>query len=125
LDLPVTVRYPNGTSLTNIVGSVTANYKNATGDIITLPLAYNQTNATWHMFFSTPEEGNVTFSFGANDRFGNSGLATDAFILKINPSSRVASLRLIIAGVIGALIPIGLLVWAIATISTRRRKHRP
>ncbi len=125
LDLPVAVRYPNGTLLTNIVGNVTANYKNATGDnIITLPLAYNQTNATWHMFFSTPEEGNITFSFAANDRFGNSGMATDAFNLKINSSSRVESLRLIIAGVIGALIPIGLLIWAIVTISTRRRKHR-
>jgi selenocysteine lyase/cysteine desulfurase len=126
LDLPVTVRYPNGTSLTNFFGNVTANYRNATGDnILTLPLAYNQTNSTWHMFFSTPEEGNVTFSFDASDRFGNSGLATDAFILKINQSSRLVSLRLIIAGVIGALIPIGLLIWAIATISKRRRKYRP
>ena len=55
LDLPVTVRYPNGTSLTNIFGNVTADYKNATGDIITLPLAYNQTNATWHMFSRHPK----------------------------------------------------------------------
>jgi len=130
LDLPITVTYPNGTRLPNsfgnvTYGNVTASYQNSTGYIFTLPLAYNATNGTWHMYFSTPEEGNFTFSFSGVDRFGNAGQATDAFNLEIIPSSRMQSQRLIIAGVVGALIPVGLLTWAIATISTRRRKHKP
>ncbi len=125
LDLPVIVKYPNGTSLTNSFGNVTADYTNSTGGIITLPLAYNETNSSWHMFFSTPEQGNFTFSFNANDRWGNTGLGAHAYNLKIIPSQRVQTQRLIISGIIGALIPIALLIWAIATISTRRRKHRP
>ena len=125
LDLPVAVRYPNGTSLTNNFGNVNGAYTNSTGSVITLPLAYNQTDFNWHMYFSTPEEGNLTFSFSAVDHFGNAGLATNAYNLKVIPSQRVQTQRLIIAGVIGALIPVALLIWAIATISTRRRKHRP
>lgn len=125
LDLNVTVRYPNGTTLTNIFGNVTGSYVNSTGSVFTLPLAYNETNATWHMYFSVPEEGNFTFSFNAVDRYGNAGTANDAYNLKIIPSQRVQTLKLIIAGIVGALIPIALLIWAVATISTRRRKHRP
>jgi len=130
LDLPVTVTYPNGTRLPNsfgnmTYGNVTASYPNSTGYIFTLPLAYNATNGTWHMYFNTPEEGNFTFSFTAVDRFGNTGMAADAYMLKVNPSSNILSQRLIIAGVIGALVPVAVLIWAIAAISTRRRKHRP
>ncbi len=125
LDLNVTVRYPNGTTLTNGFGNVTGSYANSTGSVFTLPLAYNDTGRAWHMYFSVPEEGNLTFSFSANDRFGNHGIATDAYNLKVIQSPRVQTQRLIIAGIIGALIPIALLIWAVATISTRRRKHRP
>ena len=125
LDLNVTVRYPNGTTLTNIFGNVTGSYVNSTGSVFTLPLAYNETDATWHMYFQVPEEGNFTFSFTAVDHYGNAGTAMDAYNLKIIPSQRVQTQRLVIAGIIGALIPIALLIWAIATISTRRRKHRP
>jgi len=125
LDLPVIVTYPNGTSLTNSFGNVTGSYRNATGAVFTLPLAYNDTNGPWHMFFPAPEQGNVTFSFNANDRFGNMGMAADAYNLKVSPPPGPITQRLIIAGIIGALIPIGLLIWAVATISTRKRKHRP
>jgi hypothetical protein len=125
LDLNITIRYPNGTTLTNMFGNVTGSYTNSTGSLLTLPLAYNETDTDWHMYIQVPEEGNLTFSFSAVDRFGNAGLATNAFNLKITPSQRVATQRLIIAGVIGALVPVALLIWAIATISTRRRKHRP
>jgi hypothetical protein len=125
LDLPVRVTYPNGTSLTNNFGNVTASYKNATGTLFTIPLAYNETNATWQMFFPVPEQGNITFSFNATDRFGNAGTAADAYKLKIIPAPAALSERLLIAAVVGVLIPIGLLAWAVATISTRRRKHRP
>ncbi len=125
LDLPVIVKYPNGTSLTNSFGNVTGDYMNSTGGVITLPLTYNVTDSSWKMFFSTPEQGNFTFSFSALDRYGNAGRAADAYNLKIVPSQRVQTQRLIIAGILGALVPIALLIWAIATISTRRRKHRP
>jgi hypothetical protein len=125
VDLPVLVKYPNGTSLTNGFGNVTGSYSNSTGFVFTSPLAYNETNGTWHMYFSAPEQNNATISFNATDRFGNSAVAMDAFNLKIASVPRVVTRNLIIAGIIGTLIPIGLLVWAFATISARRRKHRP
>ncbi len=130
LDLPVIVTYPNGTGLRSTfgnvsLGNVTGSYQNSTGYTFFLPLAYNATNSTWHMYFQTPEQGNFTFSFNAVDRYGNAGQAMDAYALKVIPSSRVISQQLIIAGIVGALIPIGILIWAIVTISTRRRKHKP
>jgi hypothetical protein len=125
LDLPVLVRYPNGSSLTNSFGNVTGSYENTSRYVFTVPLAYNATNDTWDMIFFVPQQANATLSFNATDRFGNSAIAMDAYNLKIAPVPRVVTQNLIIAAVIGALIPIGLLVWAIATISTRKRKHRP
>lgn len=125
LDLNMTVRYPNGTTLTNRFGNVTGFYTNSTGSILKLALAYNDTARNWHMYFNVPEQGNFTFSFSGVDRWGNMGVASNAYNLKIVPSQRVQTQRLIISGIIGALIPIALLIWAIATISTRRRKHRP
>lgn len=125
LDLNVTVKYPNGTSLTNNFGNATAYYLNATGFLLTQPLVYNETDNSWNLLFSTPEQGNFTFSFSAVDRYGNAGVAEKAYNLKIIPSPRVQTQRLIIAGIIGVLIPVALLIWAIATISTRRRKHKP
>jgi len=125
LDLPVLVRYPNDSSLTDNFGNVTGSYENTTGYVFTFPLAYNSTNGTWHMFFFVPEQANATLSFNATDRFGNSAIARDAYNLKIAPVPKVITQNLIIAAVIGAVIPIGLLIWAIATISTRKRKHRP
>ena len=88
LDLPVLVRYPNGTSLTNGFGNVTGSYSNTTGYVFILPLAYNDTNGTWHMFFSVPEQNNATLSFNATDRFGNTAVAMDAYNLKIAPVRR-------------------------------------
>jgi hypothetical protein len=125
LDLPVLVRYPNGSSLTDSFGNVTGSYENTTGFVFTQPLAYNATNGTWHMFFFVPAQANATLSFNATDHFGNSAMAMDVYNLKIAPVQRVVTQNLIIAAVIGALIPIALLVWAMATISTRKRKHRP
>jgi hypothetical protein len=124
LDLPVLVTYPNGSSLTNSFGNVTGSYENSTRYVFTLPLAYNSTNGTWHMFFFVPQQANATLSFNATDRFGNSAMVKDAYNLKI-ASIPIRIQNLIIAAVIGALIPIGLLIWAMATISTRKRKHRP
>jgi hypothetical protein len=77
------------------------------------------------MLYSAPEEGNLAFSFNATDRYGNFGLATDAYNLKVIPSSRLVTQRLIFAAVIGTLIPAAFLVWAIVTVTSRRRKHKP
>jgi hypothetical protein len=124
LDLPVLIRYPNGSSLTNVVGNATGSYQNSTRYVFTFPLAYNATNGTWHMIFFVPKQANATLSFAATDQFGNSAVAMDVYNLKIL-GAPIAIQNLIIAAVVGALIPIGLLAWAFATISTRRRKHRP
>jgi hypothetical protein len=124
LDLPVLVRYPNGSALVNGVGNVTGSYENTTGYVFTYPLVYNATNSTWHMYFFVPVQSNATLSFSAVDRFGNFVVATDAYNLKI-ATARGAIQNLIIAAVVGSIIPIALVAWAFATISTRRRKHRP
>ena len=124
LDLPVLVTYPNGSLLTNTFGNVSGSYENSTRYIFTLPLAYNSTNGTWHMILFVPQQANATLSFYATDHFGNSAMAIDAYNLKI-ASVPIRIQNLIIAAVIGALIPVALLIWAIATISTRKRQHKP
>ncbi len=125
VDLPVLVAYPNGTVLNNFFGHVNAIYTNSTRTLVNLPLAYNMTDGRWHMYFTPTEEHDLNFTISAADSFGNAGVAPDAYRLKVNPTAHNLSQRLILAGVVGALVPIGLLLWAIATISTRRRKHRP
>ena len=129
VDLPVIVTYPNGTSLPDRFGNVsfanvTATYQNSTGATFTLPLAYNDTSGIWHMYV-TPPQGTFTFSFSAVDRFGNTGTAANAYKLTANSAANIMTQRLIIAGVLGTLIPLAVLIWAIVTISTRRRKHKP
>jgi hypothetical protein len=126
LDLPVHVSYPNGTSLNSIAGTVNATFTNSTsGGLVTVPLVYNATEGWWHLFFYTPQQGNFTFSFNAIDIYVNSGLATNAYSLKVVVPQTVITRKLIIAAVAGAIIPIALLAWAITAISTRRRKHKP
>jgi hypothetical protein len=129
VDLPVIVTYPNGSSLPDRFGNVsfanvTASYQNSTGATFTLPLAYNDTSGIWHMYMA-PQPGTFTFSFSAVDRFGNTGTATNVYKLTVKSAADILMQRLMIAGVLGTLIPLGVLIWAVATISTRRRKHKP
>jgi hypothetical protein len=124
-ELALYVTYPNGTLLNNRVGSVNATYPFNSTSTKLLPLAFNQTDGRWNMFFSTPEEGNFTFTFTASDHYGNAGIAVNAYNLKVTASRRLVTQRLVFAGIIGALIPAGLLTWAIVTVSKKRRKHRP
>jgi hypothetical protein len=63
----------------------------------------------------------IKFSFNANDQFGNTGSVSQAFELDVGAGVQT----LILATIIGAIVPIGLIGWAIATVSTRRRKHKP
>lgn len=120
------VIYPNGSALTPTVGGVvTASLTNSSG-VFTLPMVFNATDRSWLLVFTAPDPGlrfgiTLTFSFSADDQFGNAGSASKAFELDVGAGTQT----LILATIIGALPPIILISWAIATVSTRRRKHKP
>ena len=126
VDVPVHVTYPNGSALTPRVGGVvTASMTNSTG-AFTFPMVYNSTDQSWHLYFNAPNLGfsfgaTVTFSFDAADQFGNSGSTLKAYELDVGAGTQT----LILATILGGIVPIALLAWAIATITTRRRKHKP
>jgi hypothetical protein len=126
VDVPVYVTYPNGSALTPRVGAVvTAEITNSTGTF-TFPMYYNSTDQSWHLYFSTPDLGfrfgaTITFSFSAEDIFGNAGRALNAYELDVGAGTQA----LILATILGGIVPIGLVGWAIATITARRRKHKP
>jgi hypothetical protein len=124
-ELALYVKYPNGTLLNNRVGSVNATYPLNSTLTKLLPLAFNRTDGKWDMLLSTPEGADFTFSFAARDSYGNSGQAANAYSLNVTPSQRLITQRLLLAGIIGILAPVGLLAWAIITVSNKRRKHRP
>ncbi len=124
--IDTSVIYPNGSALTpSVGGGVAASLTNSSGTF-TYPMVFNATDQTWFLYFPVPDPGfkfglTITFSFNAADQFGNAGSAAKAF--KLDVGAGVQSL--ILATIIGAIIPIGLIGWAIATISGRRRKHKP
>jgi len=125
VDISISVLYPNGSSLTTRGGRVLASFTNSSGTYI-LQMIFNAGDDTWHEYFTAPDPGlsfgkTIPFSFSATDQFGNSGAAANAYELDVGAG--IGSL--ILASVIGALVPIALLSWAIVTISKRRRKHKP
>ena len=126
LNVLVLVKYPNGSLLApRVKGVVTASFTNSTGTF-TLPLIFNATDETWHIFFLVPDPGlrlglTIPFSLTADDKFGNSGFASDVFKLDVGAGTQA----LMLASVIGAIPPIAILGWAIATVSARRRKYKP
>lgn len=126
LNVLVLVKYPNGSLLApRVKGAVTASFTNSTGTF-TLPLIFNATDRTWHIFFTVPDPGlrlglTIGFSLDAHDAFGNTGFASNAFELDVGAGTQT----LIVASVIGAIPPIVLLGWAFATVSARRRKYKP
>ena len=126
INVVVNVVYPNGSALSPGVGGVvTASYTNSTGTF-TVPLAFNSTGRTWLLTFPVPDPGlrfglTLRFSFSADDRFGNTGLVSQAFELDIGAGTET----LILATIVGAIPPIALIGWAMATVSARRRKHKP
>ena len=126
INVVVNVRYPNGSALSPGVGGVViASYANSSGTF-TVPLAFNATDRTWLLTFAVPDPGlsfglRLTFSFTADDQFGNSGAVLKAFELDVGAGTD----SLILATVVGAIPPIFLIGWAIATVSARRRKHKP
>jgi hypothetical protein len=126
VEIPVHVTYPNGSALIPRVGGVvTASITNSTGTF-TFPMNYNSSDQSWHLFYYTPDLGlsfgaTIDFSFSAQDQFGNTGSASKAYELEIGAGTQT----LILATILGGIVPIALLAWAIATITTRRRKHKP
>ena len=126
LNVVVNVMYPNGSALVPSVGGVvTASFMNSTGTY-TVPLDFNATSGTWSLTYEVPDPGlrfglTMRFSFSAIDQFGNTGSVSQAFELDISAGTET----LILATIIGAIVPIGLIGWAFATVSARRRKHKP
>ncbi|HXZ90051.1 MAG TPA: hypothetical protein VEG61_03215 [Candidatus Dormibacteraeota bacterium] len=121
----VNVIYPNGSALIPSVGHVVAEFTNSSGTF-TLPLDFNATDRTWLFNVTAPDPGfrfglTLTFSFIADDQFGNTGAVLKAFELDITAGTET----LILATILGSLPPIGLIGWAITTVTARRRKHKP
>ena len=110
----------------NTYGGVVFAFLTNSSGTYNFPMTFNTSNDTWHEYFTTPDLGlsfgkAIHFSFSATDKFGNSGIASNAYELDVGAGSGA----LVLATVIGGLVPIGLLGWAIATISKRRRTHKP
>lgn len=126
LNVLVVVKYPNGSLLApRVKGVVSAVFTNSTGTF-TLPLIFNATDETWHIFFLVPDPGlrfglTIPFSLTADDKFGNTGFASDVFKVDVGAGTQA----LMLASVIGAIPPIAIVGWAIATVSARRRKYKP
>jgi hypothetical protein len=126
-DVAMSVTYPNGTALSDKVGVVSAYYTNSTGGLSQEIMQYNATDSSWHIFFTAPDQRfklfttTIIFSFEAKDIFGNYGYASNDYSMTVT----TPPILLIISAIIGLLIPIGLLTWAMVTVSQRRRKHKP
>jgi hypothetical protein len=126
INVLVQVTYPNGTALTpRVKGVVTGSFSNSSGTF-TVPLFFNATDQAWHMLFLVPDPGlrfglSMSFSFTADDPFGNTGSAAQAFELDVGAGTQT----LMLASIIGAIPPIIIVGWAIATVTARRRKYKP
>lgn len=124
--IDASIIYPNGSALTPEVGGVVAASLTNSSGTFTYPMVFNATDNTWLLYFPVPDPGfkfglTLTFSFSANDQFGNAGSAAKAFELDVGAGVQ----SLILATIIGAILPIGLIGWAIAAVSGKRRKHKP
>jgi hypothetical protein len=126
VNIGVFVRYPNGSALVPSVGGhVTASITNSSGTFA-LPMVFNASDRSWRLMYTTPSLGlsfgvTVTFSFNALDRFGNTGTAPNAYDLAVG----AAIGALIMAAILGGIVPIALSIWAILTVTAKRRKHKP
>ena len=126
-DIVVSVTYPNGSALGDNVGTVSATYNNSTGGVSTMVLQYNATDTKWHVFFYTPDQRfklysiTLVFEFEAHDIFGNYGSQNDALEMTVTTPINL----LILAAIVGVIVPASLLAWAMITVTKKRRKHKP
>jgi len=127
-DIVVSVTYPNGTALGDNVGTVTATYDNPNGGgITTMLLQYNATDTKWHVLFYTPDQRfklyaiTLVFALEAHDIFGNNGSETDALEMTVTTPINL----LVLAAIIGVIVPAALLIWAMLTVTKKRRQHKP
>jgi len=126
-DIVVSVTYPNGTALRSNVGSVSATYTNSTGGISTMLLQYNATDTKWHVLFYTPDQRfklyaiTLVFAFEAHDIFGNYGSETNVLAMTVTTPITL----LVLAAIVGVIVPASLLGWAMMTVTKKRRKHKP
>jgi hypothetical protein len=126
VNIGVFVMYPNGSALIpSVGGNVTASLTDSSGTHA-FPMEFNASDRSWHLPYRAPNLGlsfgvTLTFTFDAVDRYGNAGLAPDAYSLSVT----AAVTALIISAIVGAIVPIALSAWAILTVSGRRRKHKP
>jgi len=126
IDVAIYVWYPNLTTVTDRDANVTTLIQDTNGNNVTLPLFFNATDGRWHLFYNVPSLGFhfgivLTFSFKALDLFQNSGTKNDAYVLTAGASPE----EVIFAGIAGAIIPMALLIWALVTVSRKRRQHKP
>jgi hypothetical protein len=127
VDIALLVMYPDGTLLTDQYGGqVTVLTNSTTGEGGHYEMFYNSTDLKWHLFYTAPELGMnfgkvVTFSFHANDGYGNSGTAQNAYKITVGADTATLALAVIVA----AVVPVALIVWAILTITRRRRRFKP
>jgi hypothetical protein len=127
VDVAFFVTYPNGTLLTDqLGGKVTVLTNSTTGGSGQYMMSFNSTDRRWHLFYTAPQLDMhfgdvVTFSFQAGDEYDNSGSAANAFQITVGANTTTLVLALIVA----AIVPAVLLVWAILTVTGRRRRYKP
>jgi hypothetical protein len=127
VDISVLAMYPNGTLLTNQYGGQMKVLTNDTaGESGQYEMHYNATDLKWHLSYTAPELGMnfgkiVAFSFEATDEYGNAGSADNAYRITVGADTATLALAVIVA----ATVPIVVIVWAILTITRRRRRFKP
>jgi hypothetical protein len=127
VDITFFVTYPNGTLLTDqFGGKVTVRTNSTTGESGQYVMSFNSTDRRWHLFYTAPQLDMhfgdvVTFSFQAGDEYDNSGSAANAFQITVGANTAT----LVLAVIVAAIVPAVLLIWAIFTVTKRRRRYKP
>ena len=127
VDIAFFVTYPNGSLLTDqFGGKVTVLTNSTTGESGQYVMSFNSTDRRWHLFYSAPQLDMhfgdvVTFTFQAGDEYDNSGSAANAFKITVGADT----VTLVLAVIAAAIVPVILLVWAIITVTRRRRRYKP
>jgi hypothetical protein len=125
VDVAVYVQYPDGSYLTDRFGGQVIAYTNSSG-VLAYAMIFDNADFKWHLTYTSPELGftfgkTVNIYFNATDEYGNSGSAAKFFTIQVGADTGTIVLSVVAA----AIVPAALLIWAIFTISSRRRKYKP